>query len=127
MSRPLLVSELMDPISNVDRLVLVLRQRLLEQGRTASAGRKGVKAQFDLGPPTGLDQVHALAAVDDVDDRQLGRALIQSILTDHFGSAMLNEAKFQQVVDRVTDTLKRDPQLSDLFTRVVGELRQSAR
>jgi hypothetical protein len=113
----------MDPISNVDRLVLLLRQRL-EARAKKGASTAGPSVQQ---PNTPMDGVQALAGVDGVDDRQLGRALIQSVLVEQFGQAVMNDAKFQQVVDRVTETLEEDPGGSGLLGRLVAELRASAR
>ena len=116
----------MDPISNVDRLVLVLRQRLVERTRASSTGGKAKHSAPANTAPAGLDAVRALAAIDEVDDQQLGRALIQSILTDQFGPELINQAKFQLAVDRVVDGLKQDPNLASLLDRVILELRQAA-
>ncbi len=115
----------MDPINNIDRLVFVLRQRLQERTRLATKplavdgqGRSSNVA------PTG---VGALAAVDGLDDRQLRRALIQNILSEQLGSEMLNDAKFQQVVDKVSDTISADAESAALMARTIGELRAAAR
>jgi len=40
---------------------------------------------------------------------------------------VINEAKFQQVVDRVTETLADDEGSSKLMSLLLGELRASAR
>lgn len=114
----------MEPISNIDRLVLLLRQRLQERSKMAPsklAQRRGER------PASGLDNVQALAGVDGVDDHQLSRALVQSILVDQFGTGVINDAKFQQLIDRVTETLVEDAAASSLLARMVGELRASAR
>src|SRR6185436_11432857 len=104
----------MDAIYNVDRLMIVLRQRLLE--RTRVAGPR----QQSSAPEPGMLQ--ALAAIGDVDDRQLRRAFVQSLLVDQFGSNMINDAKFQQVVNQVTASLTEDPVLGELLTKVVRDL-----
>lgn len=108
----------MDAISNVDRLMVLLRKRLLERTRTAGPRRK------DSPPEPGVLQ--ALAAIGDVDDRQLRRAFIQSLLVDQFGPNMINDAKFQQVVSQVTASLTEDPNLGALLAKVMGELRATA-
>lgn len=113
----------MEPISNIDRVVLLLRQRLQERARLS--GQKTARKDHDAGA-SGLDNVQALAAVDGVDDGQLGRALIQGILVEQFGSEVINDAKFQQVVDRVTETLAADESGSALLARMVAELRGAA-
>jgi hypothetical protein len=112
----------MDPVSNVDRLVLLLRQRLMERSKSEPVRKTGRAAER-----RGLDNVQALAAVESVDDRQLKRALIQNLLAEQFGAGLINEAKFQQVVDRVTETLESDTAAAGLLSRVVTELRASAR
>ncbi|MDO8380135.1 hypothetical protein [Phenylobacterium sp.] len=115
----------MDPISNVDQLVLLLRQRLLERSKShgVTARRRSSSEQ----PASPLENVQALAGVDGVEERQLRRAFIQSILVDQLDARLINDAKFQQVVDRVTDALDDDAGSSRLLTRLVGELRASAR
>lgn len=112
----------MDPISNVDRLVLILRQRLQERAK-ASASRADRRERPGEQSATGLDNVQAMAAIEGVDDHQLGRALIQSILAENFGPEMLNEAKFQQLVERVTEAIEADEGGASLLSRLVGELR----
>jgi hypothetical protein len=117
----------MDPISNVDGLVLLLRQRLAERARMKAAG---VNAQRPVNNPRiadGIDAVHALAGIDNIDERLLKRSLIQSLLTDHFGAAMINDAQFQQVVDRVTDAIDGDDQSSRLLSAGIRALRTSSR
>jgi hypothetical protein len=113
----------MEPVSNVDGLVLLLRQRLLERSRANRSSQKDrkVSGRADVGA------VRALAAVDNLDDRQLKRALIQNILAEQLGDGLLNEARFQQVVDRVTDTIELDTDASRLLSRLIGDLRVAAR
>jgi hypothetical protein len=114
----------MDPISNVDRLVLLLRQRLAEQAKAAAGRRDTVRLEPGA---AGLGAVQALAGLDDIDPRQLKRALIQNLLADSFGGALINDAKFQQIVDRVADTLQGEPASARLLDRVIEDLRASAR
>lgn len=112
----------MDPVSNVDRLVLLLRQKLQERSKSVATRRR------DPNPaPTGMDRLQALAAIDGLEERQLRRALIQNILSDQFGVQLINEAKFQQVVDRVTEAIEADPDAARLMIRVISELKDDAR
>ena len=117
--------ERVDPVANIDQLVLVLRQRLLDRSRTekSTVGKhKSPRRQA-----SGLDSIYALARIEGADDRQLRRGLIQSILAEQFGSALLNEAKFQQIVERVVETMYADPAASKLLSVIVQELRDAAR
>lgn len=115
----------MDPISNVDRVVLVLRQRLQERAKAAAA--KDGRAAAGDAQKSSLEVVQSLALAEDLGDRQLGRALVQSLLADHFGRDLVNDAKFQRVVDRVTETLESDQTSAELLADTVRELRASAR
>ena len=115
----------MDPVSNVDQLVLLLRQRLLERSRTQSAS--DARRSAAKRPANPLETVQALAAVEGMEDRDLQRAFVQSLLTEQFDSRLINDAKFQQVVDRVTDALNDDTGTSRLLGRLMDELRASAR
>ncbi|HEX8669687.1 MAG TPA: hypothetical protein VF727_15080 [Allosphingosinicella sp.] len=116
----------MDPISNVDRLAMLLRQRLAE--RAKAEGRKSErKGGSGAGDVKGRRAVEALASVEGVDERQLRRALVENVLADQLGPELLNEAKFQQVVERVTETLTEHPGTARLLDRVLGEMRRPRR
>lgn len=117
----------MDPISNADRVIALLRQRLLQKSKSGSAARKDAKRSVQNPSPTGLESVQKMAGIDGIDDHQLGRALIQSLLVDELGSELLNESKFQQVVDKVVETIEAEPNGHKLISRLVGELRASSR
>lgn len=73
------------------------------------------------------DPLRELACADGGPDRQPKRAMVQSILGDQFGAEVTRVAKFQQVVDRVTDALEVDAEPGRLLTRMTGELRTAAR
>ncbi|HEX7759154.1 MAG TPA: hypothetical protein VF459_06620 [Caulobacteraceae bacterium] len=113
----------MDPVSNVDRLVSVLRQRLAERARARTGGQGA--AQGARQPDRG-ESLQALAAIEGVDDRQLGRAVLEGILAEEFGQALVNEAKFQQIVDRVAEAIAGDQGSDQLMSRTLGALRASA-
>lgn len=114
----------MDPISNADRLVLILRQKLLERSRL-SGTRAGAKAKANVETPTEPSGIQALAATDSADEAPLRRAFIQHLLADQLGPALINDAQFQQIVSRVTETIEQDPEVSQLLSRLVTELRPS--
>lgn len=112
----------MDPVSNADNLVLMLRQKLRERARTSAKGRAAVP-QHAGGEAVKMSSVQQLAAVEGVEERLLRRALVQNLLVEHFGSSMLNDAQFQQVVSRVTATIEEDADASNLISHVLSELR----
>jgi hypothetical protein len=112
----------MDPISNADRLVILLRQKLQERAKSGGASRADRKKEQGTATPTGIQ---ALAAVEGADERPLRRALIQNLLADQLGPALLNDGQFQQIVSRVTEAIEDDPGAAQLLTRLVSDLRPS--
>jgi hypothetical protein len=110
----------MDPISNADRLVLILRQKLQERAKGARAGQTKKR---DGAATTKTSGLRELAAIEGIDERPLRRAFIQNLLADQLGPELINDAQFQQVVSRVTDAIEDDPASSKLLSRLIGELR----
>lgn len=115
----------MDPVSNVDRLVRLLRARLQERARAQRTGAPLVQ-QPETGPRD-VPALQALAASGDVGERPLRRALIEHILADRLDNRLLNDARFQQIVERVTEALEEDQETAALLARVVRDLRSAAR
>lgn len=116
----------MEAISNVDRIVLLLRQRLEERAKSAKPSATGQTSSSHLANRGGLTPVQALAAAEGVDEHQVRRAVIQNLLAHQLGRKLINDARFQQVVDRVTETLERDPASAKLLAQVISELRASS-
>lgn len=108
----------MEPISNVDRLVMLLRRRLQERQKLAGAATSRVRAPAR----SALAGVQALAG-GDLDDRALGRALIEAAMADALGETLVNAPQFQQVVDKVIGALEAEPTTADLLAQALIELR----
>lgn len=111
----------MEPVSNVDRILLLLRQRLSEQtkaGRNTTAGRQTEQKST-------AQSIAALAANKGIDERAVRRTLIQALLAEQFGSVTINDARFQQVVSQVFDAIEDDPSAQKLLERVTDELKKS--
>ena len=113
----------MDPVSNANRIAMLLRQRLQERARTASAGRSGKKDVGGTGDASGKGAVRGAAAIEDLDDRKLRRVIVENILADQFGGGLVNEARFQQIVDQVAGAIEADDQGALILAQVVADLR----
>jgi hypothetical protein len=50
------------------------------------------------------------------------RALISGLLTEEFGPELANETRFQQVIDEVTEALRRDERGRELLTEAMAQL-----
>jgi len=105
----------MDPISNADRLAQILRQRLEEQRRATKAGTSPAARGGGARAPSAIARTEQ--------DHLLRRSVIQDILAEHFGTALLRDPKFQRVIDRVTETLEDDEQGARLLDEMVADLR----
>jgi hypothetical protein len=114
----------MDPVSNADRLVLLLRQKLQERARAGAAAHGGRKERQGADASVEPSGLAALAAVESADEHTLRRAFIQNLLADQLGPDFLNDAQFQQIVSRVTETIEEDAGASRLLNRLIGELRE---
>lgn len=114
----------MDPISNTDRLVMLLRQKLQERTRATAAGGTASKQQESVPVTPEATGLEALASMNGVDDRAFRRAVIHSLLADQLGMDLINEAQFQNIVSRVTDAIESDDEASLVLGDVVTELRK---
>lgn len=114
----------MDPLSNVNRLSLVLRERLLERLKAQRGSGPAKSADARTGPASS-EGVRAIAGLENLDERQLRRAIIEHVLAEQFGTELLNEPSFQQIVDKVTEAVDTDPDGAQLLDRTLAEFRQS--
>jgi hypothetical protein len=117
----------MDPVSNANRIAMMLRARLQERARANAAGR--ASKSDSKGPPGTAKKgaVRSAEVIEGLDDRRLKRAVIEDILTDQFGAALVNDARFQQVVDQVTQAIEADVEGAAVFSRVVEDVRAGSR
>jgi hypothetical protein len=113
----------MGPISNVDRIAILLRQKLLERAKTAGSDKAGNDIEVRRQMAGGFEAVRALVAIEGVDERQRRRAFIQSILCDQFGADLVNDAQFQQLVGRVSQAIEDDEISAALLSRLIIDLR----
>lgn len=63
---------------------------------------------------------------DSFDRKQTRRTVIQYLLADQFGDALINDARFQMVVDKVTEAISETPEGATLLDRVLVDLGQPA-
>jgi hypothetical protein len=113
----------MDPIANANRIAMLLRQRLQERAKSAGAERGGRKDPPGVGDTARKSATGGAGAIEALDDRRLKRALIENILADQFGGELINDAKFQQVVDQVTEAIEAEAGGALLLAKAAAELR----
>lgn len=113
----------MTRISASDHIIILLRQKL----ERAAALKKGGKSQKS-GELAGKDgsnihRVRALAQMEALGDEDIDRSLVQGLLLEEFGEALVNDPKFQQLVSRIVDLLAND----DAGKALLGAARRDLR
>lgn len=116
----------MDPISQVDQLVLLLRQRLLERSAARPRHRSESGVRGDLARLSASQRLQQIAALDALGERGVRRGIVQSLLAEHLGRELLNDANFQQTIDDVVDALERDEKGRAVMREVIVQLRRTA-
>lgn len=107
----------MNPVSNVDRVALLVQQRLEERERLKRPRLRAREESSKAGQMVGIGN---LAVLGDVDQKVLHRAFVQALLAEKFGRDMINDAQFQQVIQRVSEVIEADPDATRLISRVLS-------
>lgn len=115
----------MDPVSNNDRLVRLLRQKLEEREKARAPDKRGRVGPVEHGPRPGIRIIAGDMARGGGSETLLRRALIEHLLTGQFDGQLANDAKFQQIVDQVTAIMADDTQTRWMLDAVVAELREA--
>jgi hypothetical protein len=113
----------MDAISNSDRFVALLRQKLADRARirgTDAKPRTDARALEDTAPQR---SIATLAAMAGADDRKLRRTIVAQLLTERMGDQLVNEPRFQQIIEQVTELIADDAELGSLLGEVMKEVR----
>ena len=110
-------------ISNVDQVLLLLREQLQRSERSGPAARKRKPGQAKEASPRPLDGVRALAALDTLSDDDVKRTLVRGLLADQLGDGVTNDARFQQVADDVVRMLLDAPDGRTLLDGALAQLR----
>jgi hypothetical protein len=114
----------MEALSTADRFVVLLRQKLAEraEAKVASAKRAAPAARATRAAPQ--RPLAEIAAQAGADDRTLRRTIVEQLLSEQLGHELANEPRFQQVVERVTEVIAGDDELSAMLADVMAEVRR---
>lgn len=113
----------MEALSNADRFVVLLRQKIAERAnaKVASGKRPTAVTRTAKGSQRSITGAIAQAGAD---DRNVRRTIIEQILTDSLGAQIANEPRFQQIVERVAEIINADVDLGAMLAEVVAEIRR---
>ncbi len=115
----------MTRISNVDQVLLLLREQLQRTTKNRETARKSRAGRAEATAARPLDRVPALAALDTLNEEEVHRAVVRGILTEEFGEGVGNDAALQMIIDDVVRIIGDTPGGGDLLDRAVAQLRET--
>jgi hypothetical protein len=112
----------MDAISNADRFALLLRQKLEERAKKKGLSKNKIEEarRLSVSERHSIRSVTGAAARSGADD--LERTLIEQLLVDQFGAALINDPKFQDIIGRVAKMMQDDKDLKQIMSTVIASL-----
>lgn len=115
----------MTSVNNVDNVLLVLREQLQRMGRSRSGKAGASKAGRSATPPP-MVRLQALAALDQLNEDDLRRALVRALLTEEMGEVIAQDPAFQNVVQEVYRILAESDEGRSLMDGAARQLRAGA-
>lgn len=112
----------MTRISNVDQILVLIQAHLERLEKSKKSARSGKTRRPATTARAPLERVRELAAADSASQAELGRALLAALLSQEFGDELAADVRFQDLVDRVNDTIAADQNASALLQRAVTQL-----
>lgn len=111
----------MTRITKSDQLAILLRQQLSQLSRRKTSSTGSAKGQ-SVKSGSGLSRVQQIAASNGFSDSDVQRALIQGLLEEELGDGLMNDAKFQQLINRVHSIIRDDPDALMVLKESVKQL-----
>ena len=112
----------MTRITNTDQVLMLLRNHL-ERAKRGERKAANPISQPDA-PQTALDRIQDLARHEDLPRTEIENALVRGLLTNEFGPAVSNDARFQVILDDVLAAIRRDEAMTKLLDRTVTQILQ---
>ena len=109
----------MTQITASDQVLLLLREQLRRSDRARSA--KPTRA--DGRPAAPQQRLAALAAIEDLPERDFRRALVRSLLSERLGEALVADPAFDQVTGEVLRLIEGSDEARGLLDRVAAGFR----
>lgn len=112
----------MTQISRVDQAILLLKDRLGKLGERKAGAARGGAAAARPDAENRLTPIRHLARQGEIEERDLRRAFVRTLLADTLGEELATGLEFQAIADRVTVMLEEDEAGRDLLNRALAEL-----
>lgn len=111
----------MTRISQTDQALLLLRARLQEMSRTRRPAGPQKKHTGEPAPMSARERLVALGALDGLSEDERHRLFVRTLMTDVFGEALANDAKFLAVADEVYSVLAASDEGRGLMRRALEQ------
>jgi hypothetical protein len=122
----------MDPINSLGRMIELLRRRVAETAPAERARRSTSDTGAAQGAPaaptletlkaTIARRVGALDADDPGHDAQAARIFVESVIAWEFGDAVVNDARYRDLIEHIDGQLRSDAQVRRRFAAMLREL-----
>lgn len=114
----------MTRIGNVDRALLLIREKLQRMDRNR-LGRTGRSGSAKKGTERPLARLQAGEALDQLTSEEFRRTLVRAVLTEELGDGIANDSGFQPLVEDVWRLLNESEEGRELIERAVKQMRSS--
>jgi len=114
-------------ITQISELVSIIRQQLVAGGRVRAPAKRDNKLVASKGAsPKLLDAVvvraRALQSDDPHRNRKAFRIFLEATLAAELGEELLNDAAFQELVDKVHEQMGLDPSIREVMEKAGASL-----
>lgn len=114
----------MTRISNVDQVLLLLREQLQRLDKSTHSRKAGApSAHGTQRRPPAAGRVEAVLRTDDLSDEDLAPTLVTALLVDEFGEGAANDPAFQRMASEVHRIIASDPQAAGILAEALKGVR----
>lgn len=116
----------MTRITNVDQVLLLIRQQLQRLSGNGAAARK-TRATAARGSQrqSALGRLAALSRLEDLPEGELEHSLVRALLADEFGEGLANDPRFLRVAGEVSRIIAADEEASSLLKQAVRHVKEN--
>ncbi len=112
----------MTSIGRVEQAIILLKDRLRQLGEKAPANAAGGTSAQKAGASDPLQSLRTLVRSGSVDERELRRALVRTLLAESLGEELVGSLEFQSIADEVARILDQSEAGRALMKKALAEL-----
>jgi hypothetical protein len=117
----------MTRISNVDQVMLLLRQQLQRMSKSDRQQKSGNVSSTPQRREPALGRIEEITRADELTEEDLARTLVGALLVDEFGEAVANDPKFQSLVREVHRIIASDADSKALLRDALKDVKKQDR